>query len=209
MRYFLLTYGGELGAELEGQYPLFASTVKAPWACPDCHGPLPGHRLEDVRLSDTPIGPQPLVSSSGLSILFVRRSFLDVVCDGEIERFFEWATVLEPDDTPHQDWLIANGRQQVLIRGTDRPEYRYCATCGALLYGSNNYFFLYPAPAEEVDVFGAGIFGIVITERVLPRVLSRTWPDLRVQELTLPDAPLDGLGPLPLRHPPDEEAAGS
>ena len=207
MRYFLLKDLCEAGAEVEGQYSGAASTVKAPWACPDCHGPLPGHRLEDVRLSDTPIGPQPLSSSFGIPILFVRRSFLDVVCDGEIERFFEWATVLEPDDTPHQDWLIANGRQQVVIRGTHRPKHRYCATCGALVYLSNDKFFLYPAPAEEVDVFGAEIFGIVVTERVLPRVLSRTWPDLRVQELTLPDAPLDGLGPLPLRHPPNEEAA--
>ncbi len=209
MRYFLLKDLGEGGAEVEGQYPLSASTVKAPWACPDCRRPQPGHRLEDMRLSDTPIGPRTLTCSFGVRLLFVRRSFLDVVCDGEIERSFEWATVLEPDDTPHQDWLIANGRQQVVVRGTDLPEYRYCATCGALLYLSNDYFFLYPAPAEEVDVFGAEIYGIVVTERVLPRVLSRTWPKLGVQELTLPDAPLDGLGPLPLRHPPNEEAAAS
>ena len=208
MRYFLLNYRGEY--HLEDHWWLSMKGNVAPsWACPECHGPLPGKPVQPVRLSSTPADRQSLPLVFGLYALFVGRAFLDVVCDGKTEQLFDCAAVLAPDGKPYQDWVVAVGKHKAVVRGTDLPVHSYCPACGTLRYTSYNACFLYPAPAEDADAFDAGPYQIVVPYRVLPRVLAHHWPRLNLQELTTPDEPPDGLGPLPLRHPPNGPGANA
>ena len=201
-RYFSLDYAGFHSAELERRYPP-GCPPDLTWACSGCGSMALDPPLTPVRLGHIPIGPHPITSSVSAPGHFVRRAFLEAVCGGEVERHFDFATVEAPDGRPHEDWLIVRGRNKVVIRGNDLPFYRYCATCGTLLYVARNGAFLYPPPLGDVDIFVAN-YGLVVTLRVLPRILERRWPHLEITELELPDEPPDGYGELPCRLDPDE-----
>ena len=162
-------------------------------------------KLQDIRLrAKAPMGSHPLMGSFALSVGFFRRPFLEVVCDGDVDRHFHWAFALGQNGKPYRDWIIAVGRWRIVVRGTNRPTHRYCPVCGTLLYVSTSGYFLYPAPPQEVDVFDAGAGELVVTEPVMLRVCEQKWSKLSVTEVPVAETALDELGPLPIRREPTD-----
>ena len=200
-RFFLLVFKGEQHGQIDPQSRTEAIET---WACRECESLLPGHEPQDVRLrAQAPMGRQPLMGSFSLFVGFFRRPFLEVVCDGDIDRHFHWAFVLGQNGKPYRDWLIAVGRRRIALRGSDLPIHNYCPVCGTLRYVSRGGFFLY-APPEDVDVFDALAGQLVVTEPVMLRVSEQKWYKLNITEIPVAPEPLDDFGPLPLRkEPPD------
>lgn len=170
------------------------------WVCAECHSLLPGHRLQDVRLRHTKLGAEPLMPSFNFGHQVVRRTFLEQLCAGKIDRDFEWATVFTPEGEPFEDWLIARARHQIEVRGEEDVSCDFCPTCGRTRYFASDRSYLYPAPREDIDIFGAGS-SLVVTDRILQRIQSQIWPKLLVMKLPVAEEPLDGLGEIPLRKP--------
>ena len=165
--------------------------------------------MQDVRLAHTELGPDPLLPSFNFAHQVVRRGFLDVLCAGKIDRDFEWARVLAPDGKPFEDWLIAMARHRIEVRGKEDVVCNYCPVCGRSRYFASDRSYLYPAPREDIDVFDAGGSKLVVTDRVLQRVQSRTWTNLWATPLFVADEALDGLGDIPFRKPPGEGGSSS
>jgi len=198
-RYFALDCRGEYHAEID---PESQKAAVRSWACSKCHRLLPGRKLKEVRLAHRAMGSQPFMVSFALSVGFFRRSFLEVVCAGEIDRHFEWANVLGPNGKPYRDWIIAVGHHRIIVRGSDLPSHSYCPQCGTLRYLTRGGFFLYPEPPPNIDVFDETPGRLVVTHPVLQRVQQHKWPKLTVFELGVAPKPLDKLGILPLRRLP-------
>ncbi len=86
--------------------------------------------------------------------------------------------------------------------GTEHAGVRYCETCGNVFYFAMGEQYLYPAPPQNIELFGTG--GVAIDFFTTPElamkiqsvVKEKKWRRVEFTELPILDAPQDGLGDL-------------
>ena len=187
-RYFRLSCEDPFGGFLE-EVVIRKGVIARDWLCAACHRPLPDRDPTTERLAEAQELTGPLSGLEHTGALLARWAFLELVCNGTVDRHFRYAPLLDAKGEAFGDWNIVVGHHRILVMGADDIAGRPCGLCGKTIYAGAYHSFVLPPPSEDIQVFDAGRYQLLVTRPVLHRVLTQTWPGLSILEIEARDTP--------------------
>jgi len=166
------------------------------WLCTGCAFPKPGVGQIDVRIQEEEPDKTALNFVSGCGLGIARKEFLFFLGEQAVTRDLQLGRVFGPDGRLLQDWATFNGRERIIVRGTEHAGVRRCSECGRRVYFAMSPFYLFPSPREDVSIFDSGNGGIVVSESLGRRIEQHGWKKLVCTKLPVLTEPKDGLGEL-------------
>lgn len=163
------------------------------WLCTGCCNPKPEVRRVDAiiyEVSDS----TPINFINGTTVGVARKDFLSCLGDKEVAEHLSLGRVFLEDGELLNDWVTFIGNHKIIVRGTKEAATRNCSICGSQPYFALPPYYLYPAPPPDIAIFDKGTGGLVVTELLKNRIAIRGWPKLKITQLSVLDAPRDGLG---------------
>ena len=188
-RYFLLHcedpfYGFFLEDEIRRK-----GVITRDWLCVSCNRPYPDKAPTPERLAAAQELKGPLSGLEHTGALLARRAFLDLACNGAVDKHFQHAPLLDAKGAPFEDWEILVGRHAIVVKSAEDISGWPCDSCGRRVYAAGHYPFVLPPPPEDIEIFDAGRYRLLVIRSVLDRVLTRAWPGLSIQEIEARDTP--------------------
>lgn len=193
-KYFLLEGPGSDVLSMENPWYWKARET---WICAGCATVKPGTGGLDIPVQELEIKDRPLSFVGGTGLGVAHISFLNELGWDDVKHHLFLGALLRKDNkTKFDDWVTFHGRHRIFVRGEEDAHRRLCEKCRRFTYSAKSYFYLFPAPPADVDIFDAGVGQLVVTERISSRLNPANWPDLEMKELPILDKPLDGFDEL-------------
>jgi hypothetical protein len=171
--------------------------AKATWVCPSGNHPKPRVTTVDVRVQNKRIdGLLNILFGWGIGL--ARRSFLMQFGQDRVQRYLGLGKVYGPDGSVFEDWVTFIGKHKVILRGSKQAGYRVCPECGRNIYFAMGKPYLYPEPAEDVELFESHLWGLVFPEPLVESLGIGKPKGVWVERVPVLNEPLDGLPPLVL-----------
>lgn len=165
------------------------------WLCTGCCRPRPEIEAIDVEVYPEGLRKVKLTFINGCLLPLVHRDVLDCFHEAEIERYLGLGNVYDPEGRRIDAWWTFIAKYRVLVRGTKHATYRRCSDCGRGVYFAMGRKYIFPAPSQEVLIFGTSA-GIVLPQWRFEELPVKCWPGVEVERLPVLDEPKDSLGVL-------------
>ena len=162
------------------------------WFCSGCCCPRPGFREIDAVIQEK--RPEPVlngVAACGLGLAHI--DFLAALGQDVVERDLHIGRVFDRNGDIINDWVTFRGRRKLIVRGRDHVGYRKCDQCGRSVYFAMGDPYLCPPPKRDDCVYESDLWGLVIPERLMGRIMTREWKGVHIQKLAVLAEPQDGL----------------
>ncbi len=144
-------------------------------------------------IDDAPFG----LVISGLGI--ARKEFLYALGDEVVQKYFYTGPVANESGRQLSNWVSYHTKYDSPVRGSaEAAAYHICPQCQRLAYFALGKPYLYPAPPEGIEVFGHSV-DLIVTEDLARKLkdaakLKSNWKRIKFTDLTVLEAPRDGLG---------------
>jgi hypothetical protein len=170
--------------------------ARSTWLCRGCLTPAKDSKAIDARIQELTPNDPPLNFINGCSLGVITKDCLKEIGAALVERDLYVGRLYGPDGELIPDWVTFRGREPIIVRGSKNVSHRRCADCGRIVYFGMGKPYLYPMPAEYVDIFDSGCGGLVLREYVFSRLNLRNWRGVTIDQLPVVEEPADSLGVL-------------
>ena len=195
-----------IGEYLVQEPMTFREARKRSCVCTECKEFLPDTKAYDLALFERPKA-YPLAWTENSSTTLIHVGFLEQIDESITSRYLTFGKLTGSDNKPIKDWVTWRGKHQLQIRstlgkgysgpGAKYNGYRYCVTCGRLLYTALGKPFLNPAPSPEVELFQSELGGLIMSAELFDTIdLPKKRRRVGVQRVPVLDPPPDGFGDL-------------
>lgn len=162
------------------------------WLCLECCSPKYGTHSIDVRIKDiAPEGPLNFINGCGLPV--AKRSFLYRFGQERVSRDLYTGRVFGPSGQEVPDWITFRGKHELIVRGSERAQFRKCNGCGRILYFAMGQRYLFPEPPDDIVLYESNLFGLIVPEWLAVQCDMTKPAGVRSDRLMLAEGPRDGI----------------